>query len=380
MGCGAPDAELQNPESARTITTETNAVEAATDAVVASAVMVNHDAPALWVFVCDRSQRLIRDKRNSPTAAFFTTPEILDTGCASVPVVEPVQLGPNLVVRVWVRHTDNKLYVHTFDASSTAVSVDNVSDITGFGPIAGTPVPMGYQIIGPDYYYTIAVRSGSSGDYNRLHTIVERDSGGGQAWSYQHVLKLNGFNLNTQNTVNTSSDVFANMVLTGRGTYSADDADAGWVAEPTNPADPNSQYVISYMIPGMTGTPTFGDTATSQMVVAPFGFTIKSAPIHNTTFTAMSGCSTSGSPNGSRNVGYIRGKSGDLVKYDLTTNSCVTKNINGAVKLASAPNIVGNYQGHHFGFENDAFYKGVDGFLHYYDASDDTHTVLPILL
>jgi hypothetical protein len=376
--CGSP--ELETPESGPTAT-ESGAVETSSDVPAASAIQVNHDNPALWIFSCDAGQHLVRSVRSSPTAPSLQS-AALDSNCASVPVVEPNLMA--FTATVWVRRTDNHLWKFVFAADgSEPVPPEDVSVASGIGVISGTPVPMGNIPCGSgtDYCETVAVRDGS----NHLFTLVNFQAGGtGESWSSHHVLRMTGSNLVTQNTVNTTSFTLDNQMLAGRGSYSGDDASGGWAAPITNFRDPESTYQIALSIPGMTGTPTFGGSASddqsSTIIVAPFGNTIMTAPWSNPVFTAIPGCATAGSPNGSRNIGYVRGKYADLVQYKLNTNSCQIMNGTGAVKLASAPSIVGDYLGHNFGYENDAFYKGVDSQLHYFDSSTQSHYIVGVIL
>lgn len=135
-------------------------------------------------------------------------------------------------------------------------------------------------------------------------------------------------------------------------------------------------FKINRSFTGASGTPALSPLNGNTYIVARFGTALKYAIAPTGSFTTFPNCAVGGSPvidPRGAGTGYVRGSSGQLVRWDINNNTCTS--LGGIVR--SAPQAV---DGVPSSFDHNVIYKGSTDTLWYYNASSGTHTNLNIAL
>jgi hypothetical protein len=281
---------------------------------------------------------------NTYTPTFGTWSQI-DSGLQGVPTMHVYPDTTAVDEYAW--GADGYLWEYFRSSANGDIAVFNVSEISGFGKIAGSPVVVDWGDDSSEWAISVAVRRASD---NALYTLDFTNGMGWQAhpvWNGSSVVK-------TDNTI-LSPNVLVGAgfapYFAGRGVSSSDNA-TSWIANRAN-GNFGSSFTIYSSFTGSGSTPyTFiGPSDVGRnVIIARFGTQLKHAYAvqGSLQWTQIPNCSVAGSP------GYnaIRGTNGHLLVFDFT-NGCRDE---GEV-LTSAPST--------WEFnEHLEFFRGSSGAIH----------------
>jgi hypothetical protein len=247
---------------------------------------------------------------------------------------------------------DGNLWEYFRSSADGPISAFNVSEQSGFGKIAGSPVVVAWGDDSSEWAISVAVRSASD---NSLYTLDFTNDMGWQAHAvYNGPVHDLAHIVKTDNTI-LSPNVLLGPGLTpyfaGRG-LSSSDSSTSWVAERAN-GDFGSSFGIYSTFTGSGSTPyTFtGPTTTGHnIIVARFGTQLKHADAvqSSLTWTLIPNCSVAGSPT----YGAVRGTNGHLLVYNFTSGCSDLGEV-----LTSAPS---TWEAN----EHLQFFRGSSGAIH----------------
>jgi len=376
-GCSDPSGNA----SFEDVNSEEQAVETAYDRPVAAAIVVKGQGTNDgWVFACDSSNRLQRNIRRGTTWGGW---QVFDSACVSVPsVVKWYNSTTNTDgVAVYARYGDNKLWQLWWpDATNHSDTAywTNLSDLTGFGTIAGDVVVV--EALDQNEAVSIAARKASN---NQLWTFDYLTS-----WSTHPVLRASGATIVTTNTVSARAakpGVGPSAgYLTGRGLTSTNDT-TQWLAT-RGPTLINSSYKQCSGCGAQDGN--FGGEGTSVVwdnTGVNYGVRRTASGrlqnrdlVFGTQWLDYNSCVVNGSPRMSTHalssqydLGFVRGgnttSTNDLVIFDyFPDNEC--HSVGGAMYSAPTP-----FEYPTSAYVRSAVYMSTSGRLFFYDSLSDSH-------
>jgi hypothetical protein len=292
-------------------------------------------------------------------------------------------------VILYVRRADNHLWeAYWPDATNSPNSVSwaDLSAITGFGNIVGSPVVADTDQTGRA---SVVVRKASN---NELHTF---DWDGG--WTTRKVISSGSTAIRTANTVTARAQKTAGFLtfIAGRGLSSTDDA-TGWIATRSHGSWGTSYTRNANFDHTPNGTPFPAsvpelETNLNNYLVARNGSALQAKIIQSgTSWFNLGSCQPTGSPRGASNPyfdpaiddrgefleGFARGRlagsseNDDLLRWrGLPTNECVS--LGGGVY--SAP-VKFEYVTRFSGLRFNAVYRGTNARLMMWDHLNSQHT------
>jgi hypothetical protein len=374
-------------------------------ASVQQAVETNYDAPATaslevlspetwavaWVFACDSNHRL-QLRRNIATNGWGSW-EVLDTSCEGVPSVAKWRVGPAGAggydsVAVYGRYSDGHLWELWWpDATNLPGTRQwaDISAVTGFGNIAGSPVVA--ETNSADGFVSVAVRKASN---NELFTM---DFVAG-AWSFRKVISAGTTAIRTSNTVTARGQTFVSgnflSYLAGRGLTSSDDT-TGWIAR-RQATDYTGSYTRVASLDNSASGTAFPAVKPeylffrSDRIVARFGSALKRKELDAIpSWTTYDDCVVNGSPRGATkpgdaddyDQGFVRGGetvnvTNDLMFWSVDWCSSVGGNMYSAAAAFEHANSLW--------LKKSATYKGSNDRVYFYNGDTGTHTSLGLTL
>jgi hypothetical protein len=338
------------------------AAQTGNDHVSGSALAVQNSgtgSPTLWVFAINSGNQLIRRVRSGSS---WQSPQVLDSDSFGIPSVGVSAIN---YAEVHVRGGDNILWRAGVDTNGVTGWQD-LSTPSTIGQIAGSALTGGW------FFNAGVVSFEVRSDANNLYTLRE-DHGN---WLRQTVLQSDGqTKVNNENAVSAliGASALQDDYLAGRGLSASDDTTT-WIAK----GDVISKvaFKINRTFTGASGTPALSPVNGDTYVVVRFGSLLKYAKMPTGSFTTIPNCAVGGSPvidPRGAGTGYVRGSSGQLVRWDINNNTCTF--LGGIVR--SAPQAV---DGVPSSFDHSAIYKGSTDTLWFYNAASGTHSNLNIPL
>lgn len=240
----------------------------------------------------------------------------LDYGVRGVPTMYVYPDTTGVVGFAW--GTDRNLWEYFRPSANEPIQIYNISDISGFGAISGSPVIVDYGDDSSQWAISVAVRNDDDG---KLYTL---DYTTAMGWS-SHLVLNGSSSIKSSHTIQSinryTGDTFDDPYFAGRGLTSSDTT-TSWVVH-----RPHGQFGSSFTkytdFTGAGSSPyTFnggGFVNDHNVVVARFGRQLKWAEVvqGSLAWNLIANCDVVGSP------GYnaIRGYNNHLLTFSFT-NGC----------------------------------------------------------